>query len=180
MHGKGPFVRNEWLYKKVCSSCDRGGEPLNPRGDRGDTSNWPWGQDSPPAKAILQQSRAGVWCQLCLSLLCFLGEPRGSARRSPHPGLQPLLQNCTCCISTGSLEDIPGSLGKAESFKVFRNEPAAGCQMLFLICGIRTVVLYLQFSYVSYGKSGEQLWSFPFKFFLCSVGDGRIDDQGGL
>lgn len=48
-------------------------------------------------------------------------------------------------------------LGKAESFKVFRNEPAAGCQMLFLICGIRTVVLYLQFSYVSYGKSGEQL-----------------------
>lgn len=109
MHGKGPFVRNEWLYKKVCSSCDRGGEPLNPRGDRGDTSNRPWGQDSTPAKAILQQSRAGVWCQLCLSLLCFLGEPRGSARRSPHPGLQPRLQNCTCCISTGSLEDIPGS-----------------------------------------------------------------------
>lgn len=69
-------------------------------------------------------------------------------------------------------------LGRAKCFKVFQNEPAAGCQMLFLICVIRTVVIYLQFGCISYGKSGEQLWSFPFKFFLCSVGDGRIDDQG--
>lgn len=56
-----------------------------------------------------EQGRCG--CQLCVSLLCFLGEPWGSARLAgdPHPVLQPLLWTCTCCISTGSLEDIPGS-----------------------------------------------------------------------
>lgn len=123
------------------------------------------------------QSRAGVWCQLCVSLLCFLGEPWGSARLAGNP-------HSLCCglAHAASQQEAWRTflvlLGRAESFKVFQNEPAAGCQMLFLICVIRTVVIYLQLGYDPYGKSGEQLWSFPFKFFLCSVGNGIIDDQG--
>lgn len=139
----------------------------------------PEGRTAPLTNPSLQQSRAGVWCQLCLSLLCFLGEPWGGARLAGDH-----LRQCLCCgtARAASRQETWRTflvlLGRAECFKVFHNEPAAGCQMLFLICVLRTVVIYLQFGYVSYGKSGEQLWSFSFRFFFCSIGDGRINDHG--
>lgn len=94
-------------------------EPLNPSGlsgDRGDSSNWPWGQDSTSDKAIppAEQGRCvAPAVYVSVYVLCFLGEPRGSARLAWDHLTQCSSLCCgtarAACISTGSLKDIPGS-----------------------------------------------------------------------
>lgn len=103
------------------------------------------------------QSRAGVGA----SCVCLCSASLGS--HGAVPGWQEILTLCCslCCglALAASQQEAWRTflvlLGRAE--RVFQNEPAAGCQMLFLICVIRTVVIYLQLGYDPYGKSGEQL-----------------------
>lgn len=79
-------------------------EPLNPSGlsgDRGDSSNWPRGQDSTSDKAIppAEQGRCVAPAVYVSALLPWGATGQCQAgMRSPYPVLQPLLWNCTCCM----------------------------------------------------------------------------------
>lgn len=106
--------------------------------------------------------RVGGWCSPSQSGLTGKWQVTktcaASLRRQPavsgwhkiaSPNCSSLcLWNCVCYILIGSLEDVHDSPWHG---RVFQSIPEwTCCQILFLIC-----VIYLLFSYISYGKSGE-------------------------